>query len=129
MKPRIEKLRRRAGRVDVQYTDRAFGDFGGGPITLVLHRLLGDDLDRCRRFKHRESQPGCAGGGALSGVIAMPARGVGVELGAGALSGVIAVPARRWSACRPARCELRLPPLRSNRAYGPALAFSARLRR
>ncbi|MGO9948433.1 MAG: hypothetical protein ACLPWG_16465, partial [Steroidobacteraceae bacterium] len=42
--------------VEVQHTDRAFGDFSGGPIALVLHRLLIDDLDRCRRLQNGEAQ-------------------------------------------------------------------------
>ena len=55
------KVGRRARRVDVQYADRAFGDFAGGPIALVLHRLLGDDVDRCRRLEHRKIKPACTG--------------------------------------------------------------------
>jgi hypothetical protein len=49
VKPRIEKLAvRPMGRCP--HADRAFSDLIGGPIALILDRLLIDDLDRRRRF-------------------------------------------------------------------------------
>ena len=52
----------RAGRIDGQYAHRAIHGFGGGPITLLPHRLLIDDLDRCGRFTGCEAQPARAFG-------------------------------------------------------------------
>ena len=55
------KVGRRARRVNAQYPDRALSNFAGGSVPLLLHRLLGNDVDRCRRLEHRKIKPACTG--------------------------------------------------------------------
>ena len=48
----------RAAAIDRQNADGALGRFHIGAIALVLDGLLRDDIDRLRRFPHRQVQAG-----------------------------------------------------------------------